>query len=91
MGIDQHFAQRKRFKDMTRMMTIYPQYLGIGLDEATAIVVRGSVADVVGRGEVHFYDATKKPEKGKPDHVSLKAGAKYDLKARKAIGEEKKE
>jgi cyanophycinase len=82
VAIDQHFAQRKRFGDMTSLMKRFPQYLGIGLDEATAIVVRGSVAEVVGRGKVHFYDANKTVENGKPDHESLGAGARYDLKER---------
>ena len=42
VAIDQHFAQRKRFADMTALMKAYPQLLGIGLDEATAIVVQGT-------------------------------------------------
>src|SRR4029077_3551259 len=45
VAIDQHFSQRKRHSDMTSLMKVYPQYLGIGLDEATAIVVQGSVAE----------------------------------------------
>lgn len=89
VAIDQHFAQRKRFKDMTSLMKQFPQYLGIGLDEATAIIVQGSRAEVVGRGEVHFYDAKKPIEAGKPDHESLKAGGKYDLKLRQVIVEKK--
>jgi cyanophycinase len=83
--VDQHFAQRKRFGDMTAVMKTYPQLLGIGLDEATAIVVQGSVAEVMGRGEAHFYDRTKPAEDGKPDYESLKAGGKYDVKARKVL------
>ncbi len=86
-AIDQHFAQRKRFADMTSLMKTFPQYLGIGLDEATAIVVRGSVAEVMGRGETHFYDWRGGAPKGDKDHVSLKAGRKYDVKVRKLIGE----
>ena len=82
-AIDQHFAQRKRFADMTELMKTYPQLLGIGLDEATAIVVRGHVADVMGKGEAHFYDRKKPVEKDKPDHESIKAGGRYDLKERK--------
>jgi len=84
-AIDQHFAQRKRFADMTSLMQTFPQYLGIGLDEATAIVVQGGTAEVMGRGEVHFYDGRRKPADGEKDHLSLKAGFKYDLKGRKAI------
>ena len=85
VAIDQHFAQRDRFADMTSLVKAYPQYLGIGLDEATAIVVRGSIAKVEGRGKVHFYDPKKKAEKGKPDHESLGDGARYDLEARKVL------
>ncbi len=85
VAIDQHFSQRKRHADMTALMKVYPQFLGIGLDEATAIFVQGSTAEVMGRGEVFFYDRRKPLEVGKPDYESLKAGGKYDLKARKII------
>jgi cyanophycinase len=87
VAIDQHFAQRRRFKDLTQLMKLYPQYLGVGIDEATAIVVKGSVAEVVGKGQAHFYDAGKRPEEGKPDHESVSAGGRYDLKVRKALAE----
>jgi len=40
VAIDQHFSQRKRFKDMTTLMKTYPQLLGIGIDEATALKAR---------------------------------------------------
>jgi cyanophycinase len=85
VAIDQHFAQRNRFPDMTALMKAYPKLLGIGLDEATAIVVRGHVAEVMGKGEAHFYDRNKPVEEGKPDHESVKVGARYDLKERKAL------
>ena len=85
VAIDQHFAQRNRFADMTGLMKTYPQLLGVGLDEGTAIVVKGHEATVMGKGEVHFYDRTKPPADGKPDYESLKAGGRYDLKARKAL------
>jgi cyanophycinase len=90
VAIDQHFAQRKRFADMTSLVKAFPRYLGIGLDEATAIVVRGNIASVEGRGKVHFYDAKKKLEKGKPDHESLGDGERYDLEARKVLPPVKK-
>jgi cyanophycinase len=91
VGIDQHFTQRKRFADMTSFVKTYPQLLGIGLDEATAIVVRGHVADVMGAGQAHFYDAKKPVEKDKADHESIKAGGKYDLKERKVMPSDKKQ
>ena len=84
VAIDQHFAQRKRFPDMTALVKAYPQILGIGIDEATALIVRGHVAEVMGKGEAHFYDRKKPVERDKPDYESVKAGQRYDLKQRKA-------
>ncbi len=89
VAIDQHFSQRKRHPDLTKLMKIYPQYLGIGIDEATAIVVKGSTADVIGKGKVHFYDAARKVEKDQPDYDALSAGGRYDLKKRKVLAGEK--
>jgi cyanophycinase len=85
VAIDQHFTKRNRQPEMTKLMKTYPQYLGIGLDEATAIVVKGQVADVIGNGKVHFYDANRKLADGQPDFEALAAGARYDLKERKVV------
>jgi cyanophycinase len=85
VAIDQHFTQRNRFKDMTALVNTYPQFLGIALDEATAVVVKGHVADVMGNGTAHFYDRRKPVVEGQPDYEALKAGGKYDLKERKIL------
>jgi cyanophycinase len=93
VGIDQHFSQRKRFADMTALMQARPQLLGIGIDESTALIVQGHVAEVLGKNAVHFYDGRKEVEEGQPDYESVKAGGKYDLKERKVLeaGGEKKD
>jgi cyanophycinase len=83
-AVDQHFFARKRLGDMTGLMKLHPQYLGIGLDEGTAIVVKGSVADVIGKTKVAFYDTRKEPVDGK-DYEEVKSGECYDLKERKKI------
>lgn len=85
VAIDQHFSQRKRQADMTRLVDRYPQLLGIGLDEATAIVVRGSKAEVVGRGKVYFYDRNLPVFPGHPDYIALPDGGEYDLAARRVL------
>ena len=85
VAIDQHFTQRKRFADMTAVMKAYPQLLGIGIDEATALIVQGHVGAVMGRAQVHFYDRKKPVEDGKPDYESVGPGGQYDLKARKVL------
>ena len=83
-AVDQHFFARKRTQDMTGLMKKYPQYLGIGIDEGTAIVVTGSTAEVIGRTKVAFYDYSKKHD-GEKDYVEAAAGEKYDLKGRKKM------
>src|SRR6185503_20085131 len=67
VAIDQHFSARNRFKDMSAFMARYPQFLGIGLDESTAIVVHGSTAEVLGKGKVHFYDGSVTRKEGEKD------------------------
>jgi cyanophycinase len=85
VAIDQHFTARNRFKDMTALMKVYPQYLGIGLDESTAIIVQGSTAEILGKAKVHFYDRRKKTKEGEPDYEAYPAGTKYDLINRKVL------
>jgi cyanophycinase len=85
VAIDQHFTQRKRLPDMTALMNTYPQLLGIGLDETTAIIVKGHIAEVIGKGKAHFYDRRKPVEEGKPDYEALEDGGRYDLKERKIL------
>lgn len=84
-AVDQHFFARKRTKDMTGLLSKYPQYLGIGIDESTAIVVTGHTAAVIGKSRVAFYDTAKKSE-GERDYEEVKAGESFDLTARKKIG-----
>ena len=83
-AVDQHFFARKRTADMTGLMKEYPQYLGIGIDEGTAIVVTGSVAEVMGKSKVAFYDTRKKPD-GDMDYEEVFPNGKYDLKERKKL------
>lgn len=82
VGIDQHFTQRNRFKDMVQFKKTYPQYLGIGIDEATALVVKGHIAEVIGRTRACFY--TKVPG-DEQDFISVKTGEAFDFKAMKKV------
>lgn len=87
VAIDQHFSQRRRQRDMTSLVNCYPQLLGIGIDEATAIVVSRSNARVVGRGKVHFYDRQIPVIPGEDDFIALKEGAVFDLADRVVVAE----
>ncbi len=85
VAIDQHFTQRGRQPDMTRLVDRYPQLLGIGIDEKTAIIVEKSLARVVGQGRVHFYDRNQPVYPDRPDFIALEAGQVYDLDQRKVV------
>jgi cyanophycinase len=90
VAIDQHFSARDRFADMTALMDKYPQFLGIGLDESTALVVEGHTAEIMGPGKVYFYDRRQMTDPDAPDYATAAAGDKYDLHDRKIIPGEKK-
>ncbi|MBY5606405.1 cyanophycinase [Rhizobium leguminosarum] len=55
--IDQHFAERGRIGRLIGAVSQNPIVLGIGIDEDTAIVVRGHRFDVIGTGAVYLVDA----------------------------------
>jgi cyanophycinase len=52
IGIDQHFSQRNRLSDLQRAIGEYPEFTGVGIDEATALIVTPDQAEVFGNGRV---------------------------------------
>jgi cyanophycinase len=58
VAIDQHLLSRGRENDLLELLGTHPQLLGIGLDEGSAVVVTGDMAEVVGRSPVAVYDIT---------------------------------
>lgn len=85
VAVDQHFTQRNRFNDLRSLIDRYPQLLGIGIDEATAIIVEDSTAKVVGAGGTHFLDAKKRGEEDELRFESVYAGGTYNLANREII------
>lgn len=83
-AIDQHFAQRNRFKDMEAVKKTFPQLLGLGIDETTAAIVTGYDMQVVGKNNVYVYDKDTALE-GEAAFTKLAPGEKYDLKTRRKI------
>lgn len=55
-AVDQHLLARGRQYDLISVIEAHPRLLGIGLDENTALVVRGDTARVVGESIVAIYD-----------------------------------
>jgi cyanophycinase len=50
--IDQHFVRRSRYNRLISAIIEYPELIGIGIDESTAILVQGSRIEVVGESQV---------------------------------------
>jgi cyanophycinase len=82
VAIDQHFAQRDRFRDLAAVVDRFPQVLGIGIDEGTALVVRGSEGEVIGKGSVHIFDGTRPHAPGGGDFETIGRGDCFDLVGR---------
>jgi len=81
-AIDQHWATRKRQRDLVPVVEKHPELLGIGLDEDTAIIVQGDRFEVMGRGPVGVYDAQSTAWKSETPWQTLREGEAFDLKAR---------
>jgi len=77
--IDQHLLARNRQFDLEDFVRMAPNFIGIGLDEATAIFVIRDELEVVGRSVVAIYDTESKP------FFFLRHGQKYDMKERKVV------
>jgi cyanophycinase len=87
-AIDQHVSQRNRFADMEALKATFPQLLGIGLDEATAVVVKGDSLEAVGRGNVFVYNGTRQVNTTNFPRLILSDRMRYSLKTRELIGPE---
>lgn len=53
--IDQHFVRRSRYNRLLTAVIENPAIMGIGIDEATAILVKGDEAEVVGNSQVIVF------------------------------------
>ena len=87
--VDQHFLQKGRFNRLALAVLEFPNLVGIGIDEETAVIVHGREFDVIGSGNVTVVDARKasheKLVKDEPSAVRnmtlhvLRAGMKFSF------------
>jgi len=59
MLIDQHFLKRQRDNRLISAVFDHPTLVGVGIDESTAVVVRGDRFDVIGESSVVVIDARR--------------------------------
>lgn len=87
VAIDQHFTQRRRHADLHAVINRFPQLLGVGLDETTAIVVRGQTAEVIGRHDAYFIDhrPTLFHDGKELNSTRVGAGGTFDFQLRRTV------
>lgn len=76
--VDQHFHRRRRFNRLLSAVLDRPDLVGIGIDEATAVVVHAGELSVIGKSSALILDArlaaitqpTSSPEVGDSKHLS---------------------
>lgn len=82
-AIDQHINTRMRWDDLIPVMKKYPNLLGIGLSEGTAIIVTGDRFEVMGAWKVAIHDNTRVYQPWEKPYYVLSAGDVYNMKVRK--------
>lgn len=83
VAIDQHLLRRNRQFDLIEVVEAHPDLLGIGIDENTAIVVRGDRFNVVGQGYVAIFDHNRMLDSGGKFYF-LAPGDSFNLETREA-------
>ena len=88
--VDQHFLKRQRNTRLLSAVLDNPSLVGVGIDEATAVILRNSKLEAVGRSAVVIFDARKakvakgaagEPVAGTDLKLSvLRQGMSYELK-----------
>jgi cyanophycinase len=72
--VDQHFIWRSRHNRLITAIIEHPELIGIGIDEATAILVKGNLAEVIGESQVLVYE---NPDRSFTINKDEKLGARY--------------
>jgi len=83
VAIDQHINTRNRWDDLIPVIKKYPNLLGIGLSEATAIIVTGDRFEVMGAWKVAVHDNTRLYEPWEKPYFVLSTGDVYNMKTRR--------
>jgi cyanophycinase len=82
-AIDQHINTRMRWDDLIPVIKKYPDLLGIGLSESTAIIVKGDQFEVMGAWKVAVHDNTRPYQPWEKPYYVLSPGDVYNMRTRK--------
>lgn len=85
-AVDPYFSQRSRHGDMAHLKRLHPQLLGLGLDEGTAVLIRGEDLNVYGFNRVSMFDVMDTEQQSEEDCEILLADDRYNLLERSRVG-----
>ena len=80
VAIDQDFGHRDRHDDMSGLKKTHPELVGIGVEESTALIMRGTTMEVFGKNTVAVFDRGSDGDEFSKEFEIVKAGQKYDFK-----------
>ncbi len=97
--LDQHVMTRNRIFDLTDFVKQAPEFIGLGMEQATAVLIQRDTLTVIGKAYVLVYDyntiignGPKHVVNGKENYTAsngpfffLHEGQQYDLKYRRVI------
>jgi cyanophycinase len=90
VAIDQHMLTRNRQDDLDEVIAAHPDILGIGLDESTAIIVRGQEFEIAGASKIAIHDGRTVPgerqQRNGKKYFFMAPGERYDLTRLERIG-----
>ena len=81
-AIDQHINTRNRWDDIIPVILKYPDLLGIGISEGTAIVVTGDHFEVIGKWKVAIHDNHRAYQPWEKPYYVLSPGDVYNMATR---------
>lgn len=66
--------------ELTQLQQVHPQVVGLGIEDSTALIVRGHTMEVVGKNQVAVLDGSTDSSSSRSS--VLQAGDRYDFKDR---------
>lgn len=78
--VDQHFTARKRLDRLLKLLQRHPELIGIGIDEATAIIIIDDTVEVMGNGQMILCEHGKVKAYKRGEKVKIKPANLYALR-----------
>ncbi len=70
--VDQHFIWRSRYNRLLSLIVEHPDLIGVGIDESTALLVKGNHAEVLGKSQVIVFKNKDKQKSEKSEKLGAK-------------------